>query len=130
MTVRRSGYNPLEYYQQDSELKAIIDAIASGQFSQGDSDLFRPIVDSLLQHDEYMLLADFRPYVECCERAAQRTRPRLDGAGCPSSTRPVADSSPRTGRFVSTARRSGTSSRWTFPNAASGGRAAGVSPPG
>jgi starch phosphorylase len=48
----------------------VIDAIASGQFSDGDPERFRPIVDSLLGHDEYLLLADFGSYIECCERAA------------------------------------------------------------
>ena len=38
------------------------------------TDLFRPIVDSLLLHDEYLLLADFQPYVDCCERAAEAYR--------------------------------------------------------
>ncbi len=67
---RQQGYNPLDYYQDDSELKAAIDAISMGQFSDGDRELFQPIVDSLLQRDEYMLLADFRPYIACSETAA------------------------------------------------------------
>ena len=33
--------------------------------------LFKPIVDSLLSRDEYLLLADFRSYVGCCETAAE-----------------------------------------------------------
>ncbi len=68
--LKQGGYNPLEFYQQDVELKAAVDAIALGQFSNGDRELFRPIVDALLQRDEYLLLADFRNYVSCCETAA------------------------------------------------------------
>ena len=43
----------------------LIDSIADGRFSDGDHGLFRPIVDALLEHDEYLLLADFASYVEC-----------------------------------------------------------------
>ncbi len=68
--LKQRGYNPLDYYHQDVELKAAIDAIAMGQFSNGDRELFRPLVDALLQRDEYLLLADFRSYVSCCETAA------------------------------------------------------------
>ena len=48
----------------------MIDAIGSGQFSQGDTELFRPLVDSLLERDEYLLLVDFAAYMDCSERAA------------------------------------------------------------
>ncbi len=68
--LKQRGYHPLDHYRDDNELKAAIDAIAMGQFSNGDRDLFRPITESLLQRDEYLLLADFRSYVSCCEMAA------------------------------------------------------------
>jgi len=68
--IRERGYNPMDYYHADADLKAVIDAIAAGRFSRGDTDLFKPVVDSLLYHDEYLLLADFRSYIDCSERAA------------------------------------------------------------
>lgn len=68
--LKRDGYDPMSWYYQDVELKAVIDAIAMGQFSDGDTQLFQPIVDSLLGRDEYLVLADFRSYVSCCETAA------------------------------------------------------------
>ncbi len=74
--LEQQGYNPREYYEANPELRSVLDAIASGQFSQGDTELFRPIVDPLLQRDEYLLLADFAPYLECCERAAAAFRDR------------------------------------------------------
>lgn len=74
--LKRRGYNPREYYEANPTLRSVLDAIASGQFSQGDAELFRPIVDSLLERDEYLLLADFAPYLECCERAAEAFRDR------------------------------------------------------
>ncbi|MHB2020563.1 MAG: glycogen/starch/alpha-glucan phosphorylase, partial [Candidatus Xenobia bacterium] len=53
--LKANGYNPWEYYNNDAELKACIDALGSGMF--GDPNLFRPIIDSLLTRDEYLLLA-------------------------------------------------------------------------
>jgi starch phosphorylase len=67
--LKQRGYNPRDYLA-NAELMRVLEAIRSGQFSAGDAELFRPIVDSLLGHDEYLLLADFQSYVECCERAA------------------------------------------------------------
>ncbi len=62
---RRTGYNPWKYYNEDRDLKRVLDMISSGTFSQGDPDRFRPIVDSLLSHgDNYRLMADFRPYLD------------------------------------------------------------------
>jgi glycogen phosphorylase len=66
--LRAKGYNPRAYYEQDAELKAVVDSVASGEFSDGDRQLFRPLVDSLLSTDPYMLLADFRSYVDCQDR--------------------------------------------------------------
>jgi starch phosphorylase len=62
---KASGYSPYEVYQSDPALKAAIDAVASGQFSNGDPYLFKPIVDALLYRDEYLVLADFADYVAC-----------------------------------------------------------------
>ncbi|MBN1138790.1 MAG: glycogen/starch/alpha-glucan phosphorylase, partial [Anaerolineae bacterium] len=65
-----AGYQPLDYYNDDPELQRAIDSIALGAFAP-DRSLFKPIVDSLLSHDEYMLLADYRSYVDCQDQAAQ-----------------------------------------------------------
>ncbi len=69
--TKEKGYHPGGIYESNPELRRVLDSIAGGQFSHGDDQLFRPIVDSLLHHDEYLLLADFHAYVECSERAAQ-----------------------------------------------------------
>lgn len=63
--VKARGYNPMEYYHNNNELKEVLDHIGHGYFSHGNSDLFKPIVDSLLYDDQYMLLADYESYVEC-----------------------------------------------------------------
>jgi starch phosphorylase len=59
------GYRPYDHYQSDEELRAVIDAIANGAFSNGDREMFKPIVVNLLGSDPYMLLADYRSYVNC-----------------------------------------------------------------
>jgi starch phosphorylase len=61
---RAAGYRPRKYYEADAELRRALDAIAGGAFSGGDRERFAPLVDSLLHEDRYMLLADYRPYVD------------------------------------------------------------------
>ena len=68
---KASGYNPQEYYWRNLELRQVIDQISSGHFSGGNRDLFRPIVDSLLNNDEYMMLADYQAYLDCQDAAAK-----------------------------------------------------------
>ena len=68
LALKTKGYNPYEYYNSNAELKQVIDQISSGYFSFGDKNLFRPIIDSLMQHDEYMLFADFQSYMDCQDR--------------------------------------------------------------
>ncbi|MDE5087583.1 MAG: glycogen/starch/alpha-glucan family phosphorylase, partial [Trichodesmium sp. St16_bin2-tuft] len=69
--IKTKGYKPLDYYNTNSELKAVIDRIASGQFSKGNPDMFKPLIDSLLYNDQYMLLADYQDYIECQEQVSQ-----------------------------------------------------------
>ncbi|MDT5041266.1 MAG: glycogen phosphorylase, partial [Actinoplanes sp.] len=66
-SIRSGYYRPRDYYERDDELRAAIDAIANGAFSNGDRDTFAPIVDSMLGRDEYLTLADYRAYVDCQE---------------------------------------------------------------
>lgn len=69
--LKADGYNPLSYYESNAELKGVIDRIANGYFSHGDQELFRPIINSLLYHDPYMLLADYQAYVDCQDQVSQ-----------------------------------------------------------
>jgi starch phosphorylase len=59
----RNNYSPIDFYNRIDELRNVIDWIAGGYFSSGDAELFRPIVDSLLYHDEYLLFADYESYL-------------------------------------------------------------------
>ena len=73
---RAAGYAPWDYYHGDPQLREAVDLITSGHFSHGDKQLFKPLVDSLLKYDPYMLFADYRSYVECHEKVAQAYKDR------------------------------------------------------
>ncbi|WP_299487512.1 glycogen/starch/alpha-glucan phosphorylase, partial [Acaryochloris sp. IP29b_bin.137] len=67
---RAHGYRSRDYYHTNAELKLAIDRIASGFFSQGDAELFRPLIDSLLNQDQYFLFADYASYIACQDQVA------------------------------------------------------------
>ena len=67
---RATGYQPRDYYNSNPELQEAIDQISSGRFSHGDTNLFRPLVDGLLQYDPYLVLADYEAYVKCQEQVS------------------------------------------------------------
>ncbi|MBX3466864.1 MAG: glycogen/starch/alpha-glucan phosphorylase [Planctomycetes bacterium] len=71
---KQRGYRPREIYERDPGLREVLDAVAGEAFSLGRPGLFRPIVDSLLHHDEYMVLADFAAYVQAHQRVARLYR--------------------------------------------------------
>jgi starch phosphorylase len=62
--LQARGYRPREYYERDAELRAALDLIGSGAFANGDANLFRGLLDHLLNHDTFLLLADYRAYVD------------------------------------------------------------------
>jgi starch phosphorylase len=69
--MQRQGYRPRDFYEKNAELKAVLDLIASGFFEPEHADVFRPMVQGLLEQDTYMLLADFQSYAECQERVSK-----------------------------------------------------------
>ena len=68
---RAAGYHPWDYYHADPHLREAVDLISSGHFSPGDPNLFKPLVDSLLKYDPYLLFADYQSYVNCQELVSQ-----------------------------------------------------------
>ena len=57
---------PWQVCQRNESIKNIIESIADGSFSNGDKELFKPLVDSLMdKHDPYLLLLDLEAYIEC-----------------------------------------------------------------
>ncbi len=70
--LRQRGYNPREIYNRNMEVKKALDMIASGVFTPNTPDLFRPLVESLLDRgDQYLVLADFESYRACQEDAGR-----------------------------------------------------------
>jgi starch phosphorylase len=74
LALKTQGYNPRQYYANNPELKEVIDCLNTDYFSPRDPGLFRAIVESLLNHDEYMLLADFQAYLDCQAEVSQAYR--------------------------------------------------------
>ncbi|HXX81065.1 MAG TPA: glycogen/starch/alpha-glucan phosphorylase, partial [Thermodesulfovibrionales bacterium] len=72
--LRERGYDPRSYYESNHHLREVIDQISSGYFSQGDAELFRPMVDNLLNQDPFMLLADYQSYIDCQDEVSSAYR--------------------------------------------------------
>ena len=68
---KAGGYDPMQYYNNNENLKRCLDMIAMGFFSDENHRLFMPLIDSLKYHDEYLVLADYQSYVDCQDRAAE-----------------------------------------------------------
>lgn len=62
------GYDPQSYLKKDPELAEVIHLISTGRFSSNDPNLFKPLITSLLFHDQYKLMADFSSYTACQAR--------------------------------------------------------------
>jgi starch phosphorylase len=69
--LKSKGYNPWDYYHSNPQLREVIDLIATGHFSHGDVNLFKPLLDSLLHHDPYMLFADYQSYIDCQDKVSE-----------------------------------------------------------
>ncbi len=74
--LKHQGYCPRDYYEANPRLKLVLDQIGSGLFSPGEPELFRPLVDSLVYDDTYMLLADYQDYIDCQDRVSETYRDR------------------------------------------------------
>ena len=99
--IKSLGYDPRLYVEENRQLKRVIDAISAGVFSNGDTERYRSLVDSLLQRDVYLLMADFADYVATqakvdalfADRAAwaERALRNIAGMGPFSSDRTIAE---------------------------------------
>nr|MDT0523089.1 glycogen/starch/alpha-glucan phosphorylase [Streptomyces sp. DSM 41633] len=69
--VKAGGYRPADYIAADAELSAVLDLISAGRFSRGDTEVFRPIVDTLRYTDPFLVLADYASYMQCQQRVSE-----------------------------------------------------------
>jgi glycogen phosphorylase len=71
---KRQGYDPGAALDRSPLLGEVLRRLREGAFSNGDRELFRPLVDSLTQRDDYMLLSDFPAYLEAQQQVARAFR--------------------------------------------------------
>jgi starch phosphorylase len=76
--LKAGHYRPNEYVSAHPELSAVMDLLKEGFFARGDRELFAPLVDGLLYHDPYCLMADFPSYLETQLRVGEAYRDKVD----------------------------------------------------
>ncbi len=69
--LREEGYDPKKYINEYEPLQEVLELIRNGFFSPEQHDLFYPIYSNLINHDPYMIMADFKSYVECQEQVSK-----------------------------------------------------------
>lgn len=68
--LQKEGYDPRKYLKEYEPLQEILELIRNGFFSPEQPDLFYPIYSDLVNSDPYMIMADFKSYVECQEKVS------------------------------------------------------------
>ncbi len=74
------GYNPMDYFNNDQDIRRVLMQLINGEYSPDNPDLFRDIYDSLLtakggeKADQYFILADFKSYAEAQKRVEEAYR--------------------------------------------------------
>ncbi|MGZ8181846.1 MAG: glycogen/starch/alpha-glucan phosphorylase [Methylobacter sp.] len=69
--VQREGYHPAVTIEKDAQLAKVIHLLASGHFSHGDTEVFRPLVENLCRHDPFLVLTDYADYVACQDKVTE-----------------------------------------------------------
>ena len=71
---KAQGYHPRSYYDNNEILRRVLDQIRDGFYSNGDTNLFMPLVDELLNQDQYMLLVDYQSYIDAQDQVSETWR--------------------------------------------------------
>ncbi len=69
--LRLAGYNPRDYCDKSPMLREVLDGLRDGRFSNGDRELFSPLVNNLMTVDPYFVLADFDAYATAQHEAGK-----------------------------------------------------------
>lgn len=70
--TKAAGYRPRSCYEQDAQLRAVLDMIHDGFFSPNESGRYAEFIDSLVDgEDPFLVLADFPAYIECQEQVGR-----------------------------------------------------------
>ncbi|SSY84997.1 Maltodextrin phosphorylase [Aggregatibacter actinomycetemcomitans] len=65
------GYKPRDYYKRNPVLKSAMDFLTKGKVCHGDKQMFKLMLDSLLKHDPFLVLADFDSYVNAQQKIGE-----------------------------------------------------------
>ena len=71
LSEKRGAITRAPSTKQTRSSREAVDLIDSGFFSNEDRALFRPLMESLLNYDEYMLFADYPSYIDCQQRVSE-----------------------------------------------------------
>jgi starch phosphorylase len=69
--LQQEGYRPYSYVEGNPQLAEAIQLIASGHFSNGDTEVFSALVDNLCQYDPFLVFADYADYIACQDKVAR-----------------------------------------------------------
>ena len=72
--LKARGYRPRDYIEGNAELAAVLGLIADGEFTHGDTDVFGPLISNLVDHDYFLVLADYADYVRSQDQVSATWR--------------------------------------------------------
>ncbi len=73
--IKQKSYVPAVYYESDNELRKVLDMIKDNYFNEKEPGIFEPIFNTLVNYgDTYLLLADYRSYIEAQELVSKTYR--------------------------------------------------------
>ncbi len=67
----RHDYRPWEIIQDTPELPEVLRLVEQGHFSNGDTELFRPLLENLTGRDPFFVLVDFHDYLRAQDQVSQ-----------------------------------------------------------
>lgn len=70
LALQQKGYNAWDYYNSNAELRTVVDQINNGFFSPNQPDLFKDVVNVLLNHDRFFVFADYEAYIKCQDKVS------------------------------------------------------------
>ena len=74
------GYNPMDIYNSDADIRRVVNQLVNGTYSQGDKEMYRDLYNSLLtaqggsKADTYFILKDFRSYADTQKKVEEAYR--------------------------------------------------------
>lgn len=77
---KNRNYRPREIYNQDGEIRRVVERLVDGTYCAGNKELFRELYSSLLDEDQYFILKDFRSYEAAQKEIEAKYRDRTGWA--------------------------------------------------